>query len=118
MSEIIVIRVADPDGSLFQTIVDALKDKRAEIIHVTAPFSAVLRIGELEIYHEYRRVLMAGRESATQPRGIRHALLHGQRPRTGILQGAALCSGLGRGVSAWGDLRGEYHLAAETETGI
>ena len=49
---IIVIRVADPDGSLFQTIVDALKDKRAEIIHVTAPFSAVLRIGELEIYHE------------------------------------------------------------------
>ena len=62
MSEIIVIRVADPDGSLFQTIVDALKDKRAEIIHVTAPFSAVLRIGELEIYHEYRRVLMAGRE--------------------------------------------------------
>lgn len=62
MSEIIVIRVADPDGSLFQTIVDALKDKRAEIIHVTAPFSAVLRIGELEIHHEHRRVLMAGRE--------------------------------------------------------
>ena len=62
MNEIIVIRVADPDGSLFQTIVDALKDKWAEIIHVTAPFSAVLRIGELEIYHEYRRVLMAGRE--------------------------------------------------------
>ena len=62
MNEIIVIRVADPDGSLFQTIVDALKDKRAEIIHVTAPFSTVLRIGELEIYHEHRRVLMAGRE--------------------------------------------------------
>ena len=62
MSEIIVIRVADPDGSLFQTIVDALNDKRSEIIHVTAPFSAVLRIGELEINHEYRRVLMAGRE--------------------------------------------------------
>ena len=62
MSEIIVIWVADPDGSLFQAIVDALKDRRAEIIHVTAQFSAVLRIGELEIYHEYRRVLMAGRE--------------------------------------------------------
>ena len=62
MNEIIVNRVADPDGSLFQTIVDALNDKRSEIIHVTAPFSAVLRIGELEIYHEYRRVLMAGRE--------------------------------------------------------
>ena len=62
MNEIIVIRVADPDGSLFQTIVDALNDKRSEIIHVTAPFSAVLRIGELEINHEHRRVLMAGRE--------------------------------------------------------
>ena len=62
VSEIIVIRAADPDGSLFQAIVDALKDRRAEIIHVTAQFSAVLRIGELEIYHEYRRVLMAGRE--------------------------------------------------------
>ena len=62
MSEIIVIRVADPDGSLFQAIVDALKDRRAEIIHVTAQFSVVLRIGELEINHEYRRVLMAGRE--------------------------------------------------------
>ena len=62
MSEIIVIRVADPDGSLFQAIVDALKDRRAEIIHVTAQFSAVLRIGELEINHEHRRMLMAGRE--------------------------------------------------------
>ena len=62
MSEIIVIRSADPDGSLFQAIVDALKDRRAEIIHVTAQFSAVLRIGELEINHEHRRVLMAGRE--------------------------------------------------------
>ena len=41
---------------------DALKDRRAEIIHVTAQFSAVLRIGELGINHEYRRVLMAGGE--------------------------------------------------------
>ena len=62
MSEIIVIRAADPDGSLFQAIVDALKDERSEIIHVNPLVSSVLRIGELEIYHEYRRVLMAGRE--------------------------------------------------------
>ena len=62
LNEIIVVRVTDPDGSLFQAIMDALKDKRTEIIHVTAPFSTVLRIGELEIYHEHRRVLMAGRE--------------------------------------------------------
>ena len=62
MDEIIVIRAADPDGSLFRAIVDALKDERSEIIHVNPPVSSVLRIGELEIYHEHRRVLMAGRE--------------------------------------------------------
>ena len=62
VSEIIVIRAADPGGSLFQEIVKALKDKRAEIIQVTTPVSSVLRIGELEIHHEHRRVLMAGRE--------------------------------------------------------
>ena len=62
MSEIIVIRVADPDGSLFQAIVDALKDKRAEVIHAAAPASPVLHIGELEIHHEHRQVFVAGRE--------------------------------------------------------
>ena len=62
MSEIIVIRVADPDGSVFKAVIDALKNKRAEMVDVVGPATSVLRIGELEIYHEYRRVLMAGRE--------------------------------------------------------
>ena len=52
----------DPDGSLFQAIMDVLKDKRAEVIHAAASVSSVLRIGELELHHKYRRVLMAGRE--------------------------------------------------------
>ena len=97
MEEIIVIRATDPDGSLFRAIIDALKDKRAEVIHAAAP---------------------RGRQgSAAQPRGIRHALLHGQCPWAGLLKGAALQGGLGRRVSAWDELRGEYHLAAEKETG-
>ena len=62
VSEIIVIRAADPGGSLFQEIVKALKDKRPEVIQVTTPVSSVLCIGELEIHHEQRWVLMAGRE--------------------------------------------------------
>ena len=62
MEEIIVIRATDPDGSLFRAIIDALKDKRAEVIHAAAPASPVLHIGELEIHHEYRWVMMAGRE--------------------------------------------------------
>ena len=33
-----------------------------EVVHVPAPVFSVLHIGELEIHHEYRRVLMAGRE--------------------------------------------------------
>ena len=62
MDEIIVIRAADPDGSIFKAIVNALKGKRAEVVHINAPASSVLRIGELEIHHEHRRVLVAGRE--------------------------------------------------------
>ena len=62
MEEIIVIRATDPDGSLFRAIIDALKDKRAEVIHAAAPSSPVLRIGELEVHHEHRRVFVAGRE--------------------------------------------------------
>ena len=62
LSEIIVIRVTDLNGSLFQAIVDTLKDKRAEVVHITAPASSVLRIGKLDIYHEHRLVLMADRE--------------------------------------------------------
>ena len=62
MDEIIIIRAADPDGSVFQAVVDALKGKRAEVVSVAAPVSSVLRIGELKIHHEHRRVLVAGRE--------------------------------------------------------
>ena len=62
MEEIIVIRAADPDGSVFQAVMDALKGKRAEVVDVSNLSASVLRIGDLEIHHEQRRVLMAGRE--------------------------------------------------------
>ena len=62
MDEIIVIRAADPDGSVFQAVMDSLKGKRAEMIDVVEQSASVLRIGDLEIHHEQRRVLMAGRE--------------------------------------------------------
>ena len=62
MEEIIVIRAADPDGSVFQAVMDALKGKRAEVVDVSNLSASMLRIGDLEIHHEYRRVLMAGRE--------------------------------------------------------
>ena len=62
MEEIIVIYAQDPDGSVFQAVMDSLKGKRAEVVDVAAPATSVLRIGELEIHHEHRRELMAGRE--------------------------------------------------------
>ena len=62
MEEIIVIRATDPDGSVFKAVMDALSGKRAEVVDVAEQSASVLRIGELEIHHEYRRVLMAGRE--------------------------------------------------------
>ena len=62
MEEIIVIRARDPDGSVFQAVMDSLKGKRAEVVDVAAPATSVLRIGELELHHKHRRVLMAGRE--------------------------------------------------------
>ena len=62
MEEIIFIRAADPDGSVFQAVMDALKGKRAEVVDVSNLSASMLRIGDLEIHHEQRRVLMAGRE--------------------------------------------------------
>ena len=62
MEEVIVIRAQDPDGSVFQAVMDALNGKRAEVVDVSNLSASVLRIGDLEIHHEQRRVLMAGRE--------------------------------------------------------
>ena len=62
MDEIIIIRAADPDGSVFQAVMDALNGKRAEMVDVSNLSASVLHIGELELHHKHRRVLMAGRE--------------------------------------------------------
>ena len=62
MAEIIVIYAQDPDGSVFQAVMDSLNGKRAEVVDVSNLSASVLHIEDLEIHHEQRRVLMAGRE--------------------------------------------------------
>lgn len=62
MEEIIVIRAADPDGSVFKAVMDALQEKKAEVIDIAAPAPSVLFLGELEIRPAYRQVLLAGKE--------------------------------------------------------
>ena len=62
MDEIIIIRAADPDGSVFQAVMDSLKGKRAEVVDVSNLSASMLRIGDLEIYCNQHRAFMAGRE--------------------------------------------------------
>ena len=62
MEEIIVIRATDPDGSVFKAVMDALNGKRAEVVDVSNLSASVLHIGDLELHHKHRRVLIAGRE--------------------------------------------------------
>ena len=37
IKEVIIIRAADPDGSMFRAIMDALRGRRAEVIELAAP---------------------------------------------------------------------------------
>ena len=60
MKEVIIIGTVDPDGSMFQAIMDALRDKRVEIIELAASSHNVLAFGNIEIYPERRIVLKAG----------------------------------------------------------
>ena len=60
IKEVIIIRTVDSDGSTFQAIIDALRDKRVEIIELAAPSHNVLAFGNIEIYPERRVVLKAG----------------------------------------------------------
>ena len=117
MDEIIVIRAADPDGSIFKAIVNALKDKRTEAVHVADTVSSVLRVGELEIHHEYRWVMMAGRE--VELNHGEYAMLYCMASSPGqVFSKAQLYEAAwGGGISKRDKLRGEYHLAAEKKTG-
>ena len=60
IKEVIIIRTVDSDGSTFQASIDALRDKRVEIIELAASSHNVLAFGNIEIYPERRIVLKAG----------------------------------------------------------
>ena len=117
MEEVIVIRAQDPDGSVFQAVMDSLKGKRAEVVDVAAPATSVLRIGELEIHHEQRRVLMAGRE--VELNHGEYAMLYCMASSPGqVFSKAQLYEAAwGGGISKRDKLRGEYHLAAAEKAG-
>ena len=62
VNEIIVIRAADPDGSMFRAIMDVLRDRKAEVIELAAPSLDAFTFVEIAIYPERRTVLKAGEE--------------------------------------------------------
>ena len=62
ITEVIIIRAADPDGSMFRAIMDALRGRRAEVIELAAPSHDILTFGDIEIHPDRRVVLKAGEE--------------------------------------------------------
>ena len=62
IKEVIIIRAADPDGSMFRAIKDALRGRRAEVIELAAPSHDILTFGDIEIHPDRRVVLKAGEE--------------------------------------------------------
>ena len=117
MEEIIVIRATDPDGSVFQAVMDALSGKRAEVVDVADQSASVLRIGDVEIHHEQRRVLMAGRE--VELNHGEYAMLYCMASSPGQMFSKAQLyeAAWGGGISKRDKLRGEYHLAAAEKAG-
>ena len=96
IKEVIIIRAADPDGSMFRAIMDALRGRRAEVIELAAPSHDILTFGDIAIYPDRRTVLKAGEE-------VR--LNHGEFSMLLLLASAPLWDHRGR----------EYHLAAAAE---
>ena len=96
-----------------------LNGKRAEVVSIAASVAPVLRIRELEIYHKHRRVFMAGKE--VHLNHGEYTMLYCMASSPGqVFSKAQLYEaawGGGGGISKRDKLRGEYHLAAETETG-
>ena len=117
MEEIIVIYAQDPDGSVFQAVMDSLKGKRAEVVDVSNLSASMLRIGDLEIHHEQGRVLMAGRE--VELNHGEYAMLYCMASSPGQMFSKAQLyeAAWGGGISKRDKLRGEYHLAAAEKAG-
>ena len=62
IKEVIIIRTTDPDGSMFRAIMDAIRDRCAEVIELTAPAHEIFTFGNIEVYPDRRMVLKAGKE--------------------------------------------------------
>lgn len=60
--EVLIIRIANSDGSAFLSIINALQDKNLQILHAADLEPSTLTLGDIEIFPEQRRVTKAGVE--------------------------------------------------------
>lgn len=60
MEEVIVIRLVDPEGEIYRSILDVLQGKAVEVVSVNLDSSVF--IGDIEIQPSSRKVLKAGKE--------------------------------------------------------
>ena len=112
MKEVIIIRTVDPDGSMFQAIMDALRSRRAEVFELTGTSHDMLTFGDVEIYPNLRTVLKAGEEVHLSHGEFSMLLLLASHPKQ-VFSKAQLYEG----ISPRNKLRGKYHLASEKKTG-
>ena len=117
MEKIIVIRATDPDGSVFKAIMDALNGKRAEVVDVTNMSTPCCASGN------WRSIISTA--GCSWQAGKWNSIMGSMPCSTAWPVHQGRCSPKrssmrppgGGGISKRDKLRGEYHLAAETETG-
>ena len=52
MEEVLIIRIANSDGSAFLSIINALQDKNLQILHAADLEPSTLTLGDIEIFPE------------------------------------------------------------------
>ena len=97
MEEVLIIRIANSDGSAFLSIINALQDKNLQILHAADLEPSTLTLGDIEIFPEQRRVTKAGVEICLNY-GEFYPSLHGPLSWPSIQPRAALQCCLGRGL--------------------
>ena len=117
MKEVIIIRTVDPDGSMFQAIMDALRSRRAEVFELTGTSHDMLTFGDVEIYPNLRTVLKEGEEVHLSHGEFSMLLLLASHPKQVFSKAQLYEAAWGGGISKRDKLRGEYHLAAAEKAG-
>lgn len=62
VGNIIVIRIPDPDGDIFQSIIEAIQNENIQPTSISQFEFPVINIGEIKIFPAQRRVVKAGKQ--------------------------------------------------------